>query len=208
MKMNKKKSILVVVCFLTIWMLTGCVMEETRNQILDVLEREQIIKEDWKLFETDIAEAVAVPVISYYDYIYVDDTFDIACTKQDKMGNYGEGFDAGVYMVRIYKANDNDVYEVEFFDKVDIQEYQAAVIDYGEGGSNIVGYETAYRVNEKEETNQFYLKKFSMLGTDKWGITTDATGTKVDEDTVTYEKAKLWFKTNEFFDSLEEKNGN
>lgn len=206
--MNKKKSALGIICFLMLWTLTGCVMEKTRNQIVDVLKIEQVIKEDWELFETDIDEADLIPVISYYDYIYVDDTFDIADTKQDKMGNYQEGFDEGVYMVRIYMANDNGVYRVEFFDKVDIQEYQDPVITYHEDGSRSVDYETAYRASEMEEADTFYLKEYKMFGSSKWGLVTDSTGMEIKKDTVTYEKEKLWFNINEFFNSLEERTGN
>ena len=100
----KKKCSIFILAVLLACTLTGCVTEKTREDIIERLEREGIIEEDWEYEYMIINDASPIPDIFSYDYIYTDDD--------------------ETYMVQIQGKDNDDQYPVYIAEDVEVEEYE------------------------------------------------------------------------------------
>ena len=70
--------------------LTGCVTEVTRADIIEKLEKEDIIKDDWEYYCISVNGGDPIPWISSYDYVYFDDDdiYVVNIREKDKNEEY------------------------------------------------------------------------------------------------------------------------
>ena len=100
----KRKSGILGLAVLLAFILTGCVMEKTREDIIEKLEKEDIIESDWEYEYMIVNDASPIPDISSYDYIYT-------CNNE-------------TYMVRIQGKDKEDKYPVYIAGNIEIEEYE------------------------------------------------------------------------------------
>lgn len=68
--MKKILYFIIMICFTLL--LTGCVSNVIRTEILEKLQKEDYIKSDWKEVDTVVNSNTPVPSIASYEYIYQD----------------------------------------------------------------------------------------------------------------------------------------
>ncbi len=100
--MRKKRISIFLLSVILACTLTGCVTEQTREDILACLEKEGIIEEDWEFQELIMQDASPIPDISSYHYIYTEDD--------------------EVYAVCIQRKNSDEEYPVFIMENVEIEE--------------------------------------------------------------------------------------
>ena len=62
---------IIIICF--IFLLTGCVSEQTRIEIIEKLQKEKVIKSYWEQVDEIVNDNSPVPSIISYEYIYQDE---------------------------------------------------------------------------------------------------------------------------------------
>ena len=141
---RRKISIILVLLFISC-LLTSCTSQRTRDEILEKLRKENIIKENWELLYLDVIDASPIPAIIGYDYIFIDKSNSI-----DK----DENFDEQIRLVSIKKKDSNN-YDITISENVLIKEENKEFLDE----ENNLKNKTIYHVY-KHNDDKKYLFKF------------------------------------------------
>lgn len=145
--MFKNKIKLTIFILFLSFFLTGCTLEKTRNEIIDKLKAESVIKDDWDLLYLDIKNASPIPAIIGYDYIYIDSSYE-----DEDFNEIGE-IDKGVKLISI-KKTDSNKYEVIISEEVDIIKEKRESLDK----ENNLQEKIVYHVRKYDNNRKFLLE--------------------------------------------------
>ncbi len=127
-------SVLVLLLLLTC-SLTGCVTEATRDDIIEKLEKEGIIEDDWEFYCFCVNGGDPIPWISSYDYVYFDDE--------------------DIYVVNIRQKDENEEYTVQVGEAEEISEQEYINSD----GETIIDHEViGFNYSEADTYKMKYVK--------------------------------------------------
>lgn len=161
-----KRLLKVVACLLVIFLLTGCVSEKRREDIIDYLKKEKIVDKKWELVyeitskhQDSLEGGLKVRSTNFYDYVFKsgDDYYIIRIDDDSKKYNSEERSDT--YTVIKYKTNKVD----EFIEHNDeLGNYYV----YTKDGKNTSYKNHIYQnnmVEEKKYEVKFTKKNFLMF---------------------------------------------
>ena len=98
-----KKFIKFLVVVLSVFILTGCVSENDRNDILDYMVKEKLIDKNWKLVDTVVTSYYSTEfcITSSYDYIYENGNDKIMVKIY---GNKYDGYNFKSFTVELFNV--------------------------------------------------------------------------------------------------------
>lgn len=150
----KKRICLLAFCVFLILTLTGCISEKNRDKVISILEKNDVIKDDWTFLGDRGLDSSPIPDIYAYEYYY-----------QDSNDKY--------YLIRIYsgvqKKDEHELY------------YPISVFNYAEAYEGIEYYRddndelqtrpaTMYRETDNSICDKYRVYRRNVLFWDKFTL--------------------------------------
>lgn len=112
-----KNMMKVITCLVVLLLLTGCVLEGRKNDIINYLKDKKVIDKKWELVyeitskNNSTMEGIPISSTNYYDYVYKDGNDYYIIRIDDNNKKYDKEENSNTYVVTKYKATNAEEFK-------------------------------------------------------------------------------------------------